>query len=53
MTFQYGLKGQILNPGRFQDLAFEREKLFRFNALIAVWRKLLKVEIYWDQDKLY
>jgi glycosyltransferase involved in cell wall biosynthesis len=44
--FQYGLKGlEILNPGRFQDLAFEREKLFRFNgALIAVWSEIIKSE---------
>ncbi len=44
--FSHGAKGlDLLNPGRFRDLAYEREKLYRFNgAVIAAWFEVLNGE---------
>ena len=37
---QNGLK--LINPGRFQDLTFDRERLYKFNgSIIAVWWEIL------------
>lgn len=37
---EMGLK--LLNPGRFQDLSFDRERLYRFNgSIIATWWHVL------------
>jgi glycosyltransferase involved in cell wall biosynthesis len=37
---QYGL--ELLNPGRFEELSYERERLYRFNgAVLAVWWEML------------
>ncbi|NEX17760.1 MAG: hypothetical protein C1943_14350 [Halochromatium sp.] len=37
--FTHGRHGlELLNPGRFQQLVYERERLFRFNgAVLGVW----------------
>ena len=42
--FNHGKSGlQIINKGRFQDLTFEKEQLYRFNgSLIATWWEVLK-----------
>ena len=42
--FNYGKNGlQIINKGRFQDLTFDKERLYRFNgSLIATWWEVLK-----------
>jgi glycosyltransferase involved in cell wall biosynthesis len=41
--FAHGKRGlELLNPGRFRDLAYDRERLYRFNgAVIAVWWEVL------------
>jgi len=41
--FAHGRLGlQLLNPGRFQQLVYERERLFRFNgAVLGVWTEVL------------
>jgi len=40
--FAHGRLGlQLLNPGRFQQLVYERERLFRFNgAVLGVWTEV-------------
>ena len=42
--FSHGVNGlNLLNPGRFKDLIFDRERLYRFNgAIIATWTEILK-----------
>jgi len=42
-VFAHGRDGlQLLNPGRFDGLAYERERLYRFNgAVLAVWWDVL------------
>jgi len=42
--FNYGENGlELINPGRFQDLNFDRERLYKFNGcLAAVWWEILK-----------
>ena len=42
--FNIGEKGlSLLNPGRFKDLFFDRERLYRFNgAIIATWSETLE-----------
>jgi CMP-N-acetylneuraminic acid synthetase len=42
--FRIGKTGlDLLNPGRFQGLSFEREKLFQFNgSIIATWLEVLQ-----------
>jgi glycosyltransferase involved in cell wall biosynthesis len=42
-VFGHGRNGlQLLNPGRFEDIAYERERLYRFNgAVLAVWWEVL------------
>ena len=41
--FNHGRHGlELLNPGRFQQLVYERERLFRFNgAVLGVWTEVL------------
>lgn len=41
--FIHGQQGlNLLNPGRFNDLTLERERLFRFNgAILGVWTEVL------------
>ena len=43
-VFTYGEKGlKLYNAGRFQDLAYDRERLYRFNgSIIATWWEILK-----------
>ena len=42
--FSHGKHGlDLINPGRFKDLAFDRERLYRFNgSIIASWWEVLK-----------
>jgi CMP-N-acetylneuraminic acid synthetase len=42
-VFSPGRDGlQLLNPGRFDELVYERERLYRFNgAVLAVWWEVL------------
>lgn len=44
--FNYGENGlEIINRGRFQDLIFDKERLFRFNgSIIATWWEVLKAD---------
>ncbi len=44
--FSHGVKGlDLINPGRFHDLAYERERVYRFNgAVIAAWWEVLKAD---------
>lgn len=41
--FAHGESGlKLLNPGRFQELSFDRERLYRFNgSIIATWWEVL------------
>lgn len=41
--FSYGKNGlELFNPGRFQDLSFDKEKLYRFNgSIISTWWEIL------------
>lgn len=41
--FSYGQSGlELINPGRFQDLTFDKERLYKFNgSLIGVWWEIL------------
>ncbi len=42
--FTYGTSGlELLNPGRFDDLTYDRERLYRFNgSIIASWWDVLQ-----------
>lgn len=42
--FSHGNDGlHLLNPGRFNDLAYDRERLYRFNGvLLAAWWEILE-----------
>ena len=42
--FVYTRQGlKLLNPGRFQDLIFDRERLYRFNgSIVATWWEVLQ-----------
>lgn len=42
-VFAHGRDGlELLNPGRFDELTYERERLYRFNgAVLAVWWEIL------------
>ena len=42
--FVHGKNGlDLLNPGRFQDLTYDRERLYRFNgSIIATWWEVLQ-----------
>ena len=44
--FNYGRNGlEIINRGRFQDLTFDKERLYRFNgSIIATWWEVLKAD---------
>ena len=43
-VFIHGEQGlELFNPGRFQDLTYDRERLYRFNgSIIATWWEVLK-----------
>ena len=43
-VFKYTENGlNIINPGRFKDLVYDNERLYRFNgSLIASWFEVLK-----------
>lgn len=43
-VFSHGVDGlRLLNPGRFQDLTFDRERLYSFNgAILASWWEVLQ-----------
>tara|TARA_B100001250_G_scaffold414129_1_gene450828 strand:+ start:1101 stop:2486 length:1386 start_codon:yes stop_codon:yes gene_type:complete len=47
--FKFGVSGlELINPGRFKNLSFDKEKLYRFNgSLIATWWDLV------EQDSLF
>jgi glycosyltransferase involved in cell wall biosynthesis len=42
-VFRHGRDGlELLNPGRFDELTYERERLYRFNgAVLATWWEIL------------
>ena len=42
--FRYGKSGlELINPGRFRDLTYDRERLFRFNgSIISTWWEILE-----------
>ena len=42
--FKHGQKGlELINPGRFQKLSYDKEKLYRFNGVLtATWWEILK-----------
>ncbi len=44
--FNFGKNGlEIINRGRFQDLIFDKERLYRFNgSIIATWWEVLKID---------
>ncbi len=44
--FNFGKNGlEIINRGRFQDLIFDKERLYRFNgSIIATWWEVLKTD---------
>ena len=44
--FKFGISGlELINPGRFKNLSFDREKLYKFNgSLIATWWDLIEKE---------
>jgi glycosyltransferase involved in cell wall biosynthesis len=44
--FKHGVDGlELINPGRFQNLIFDKERLYRFNgSLIATWFEILETE---------
>lgn len=45
-VFSHGAEGlNLLNPGRFQDLTYDRERLYAFNgAVLATWWDVLQEE---------
>jgi len=45
-VFSHGTDGlQLLNPGRFHDLAYDRERLYAFNgSIVATWWEVLQHE---------
>lgn len=49
--FNYGKNGlEIINRGRFQDLTFDKERLYRFNgSIIATWWEVLKADILFGE----
>ena len=42
--FNYEKSGlNLINPGRFEDLVYDKERLYRFNgSIIATWWEVLK-----------
>ncbi len=42
--FRHGRDGlSLLNPGRFDDVTYDREQLYRFNgAIVAIWWEVLR-----------
>lgn len=53
--FSHGSDGlQLLNPGRFQELSYDRERLYRFNgALIGVWWDILRGDMLLGENVSY
>jgi len=61
--FAHGNEGlKLLNPGRFEGLSYEREKLYHFNgAIIATWTDTIRynnlfkertgyIEMSWEES---
>lgn len=53
--FHHGKHGlDLINPGRFQDLTFDKERLYRFNgSLIATWWESLKLHSLFGEKTSY
>ena len=53
--FQHGKHGlDLINPGRFQDLTFDKELLYKFNgSLIATWWDALKFHSLFGEKTSY
>ena len=53
--FKFGISGlELINPGRFKNLSFDKEKLYRFNgSLIATWWDLLEKESLFGNKTSY
>tara|TARA_B110000090_G_scaffold206966_1_gene257443 strand:- start:4290 stop:5687 length:1398 start_codon:yes stop_codon:yes gene_type:complete len=53
--FNYGKNGlSLINPGRFKDLSFDKERLYRFNgSLIAIWWEVLKADSLFGEKISY
>ena len=53
--FNYGAEGlELLNPGRFQNLDFHSERLFKFNgAVISTWWELIEMDILFGSQINY
>jgi len=47
LIFTHGKQGlDLLNPGRFVDLSYDKERLYRFNgAIIGSWWEVLKEDL--------
>ena len=53
--FKYGKNGlELINPGRFNDLSYDREKLFRFNgSIISTWWDILAEDRLFGEKTAY
>lgn len=53
--FNYGKNGlQLINKGRFQDLTFDKERLYKFNgSIIATWWEVLKTDSLFGEKIAY
>ena len=53
--FRHGKHGlDLINPGRFQDLTFDKELLYKFNgSLIATWWDSLKFNSLFGEKTSY
>ena len=53
--FNYGKNGlQLINEGRFQDLTFDKERLYRFNgSIIATWWEILRNDSLFGEKIAY
>ena len=49
--FRYSENGlNIINPGRFKDLVYDNERLYRFNgSIIAIWWEVLKEDLLFGE----
>ena len=47
--FNYGKSGlNLINPGRFKDLSFDKERLYRFNGSIiaSLWENISRNDLF-------
>lgn len=53
--FSHGPTGlQLLNPGRFQELTYDRERLYSFNgAIIGIWWEILREKVFLGEKISY